>query len=77
MNKKNRSVADKMVAEPVSRRGALRRIAIACGMVGGVAAGLTSPKAMAGEIDVNGPGGSHVSTYVSNGQHEVTYSSQG
>lgn len=60
----------------LARRQALKRIAIAAGAIGGAVAGLGGAKtASAGAIDVNGPGGSHVSTYVSQGQHNVTYSS--
>lgn len=59
----------------IARRSALKRIAAVFGAIGGAAAGLGRSKAMAGAIDVNGPGGSHVSTYVSQGQHNVTYSS--
>jgi hypothetical protein len=60
----------------LARRSALKRIALACGAIGGAVAGFgRTRKALAGKIDVNGPGGSHVSTYVSQGKHNVTYSS--
>lgn len=73
MSKKNDNETGGPEEGILSRRRALKRIAIACGAV---AAGLgRSGKALAGKIDVNGPGGSHVSTYVSQGQHNVTYSS--
>lgn len=60
----------------LARRRALKRIAVACGAIGGAVAGFgRTRKALAGKVDVNGPGGSHVSTYVSQGKHSVTYSS--
>jgi hypothetical protein len=60
----------------LARRSALKRIAVACGAIGGAVAGFgRTGKSLAGGVDVNGPGGSHVSTYVSQGKHNVTYSS--